>query len=104
MHFTHIGRSDGHSTAGDPGSAPVLPLLGFSAFLLAGSLVLRLPFGLLMVAAAVVTITVTVVVAAVRRERRANADWDAEYEASQRFEAAAWSYSAWDPDEFWSAG
>jgi hypothetical protein len=90
--------------AGDRGSAPVLPLLGFSAFLLAGSLVMRLPFGLLIAAAAVVTIAVTVVVGAVRRERRANAVWDADYEASQRFEATAWSYTAWDPDEFWSAG
>jgi hypothetical protein len=92
MLFTPLGQLRSRTTADDRGSAVVLPLLGFSVFLLVGSFVMRLPFGPLVVAAAVLTFALTVVVSAVRHERRANTVWDAEYDASQRFEAMAWQY------------
>lgn len=69
---------------GRRGGFPFLPLSLFAVFLAAGSLILRSPFGIALVAGGIAIIVVGFVARAVRAGRRFNADADREHEGLLR--------------------
>ena len=89
-------RSGGAASVGDRGSAPVLPLVGFAAFLTLGSLLMRHPSmpGLVVVAALVLSCLVVVTLRTARREARANARFAAAFRVSHAEQFVGHRYEA----------